>query len=67
MKRLAVLTFLLGLFLMPVHAQAQKSVTFNGMVFDSPPAAGVETPAAPAKPKAARHVKKRNGHKPSAS
>ena len=67
MKRLAILTFILGIFVTPVHAQAQKPVSFNGMIFDSPPATGLEAPSAPAKPKASQHVKRRIHHKPSAS
>ena len=70
MKRLAILTFILGIlgiFVTPVHAQAQKPVSFNGMIFDSPPATGLEAPSAPAKPRASHHVKRRTHHKPSAS
>ena len=35
MKRLAILTFSLGVMVAPFQAHAQKPVEFNGMVFDS--------------------------------
>jgi len=44
MKRLAILTFSLGVMVAPFQAHAQKAVEFNGMVFDSPPAQGYEAP-----------------------
>ena len=34
MKRLAILTFSLGVMVAPFQAHAQKPVEFNGMVFD---------------------------------
>ena len=34
MKRLAILTFSLGVMVAPFQAHAQKAVEFNGMVFD---------------------------------
>jgi hypothetical protein len=46
MKRLAILTFALGVIVAPFQAHAQKPVEFNGMVFDPPPAQGYETPTA---------------------
>ena len=36
MKRLAVLTFVLGASIAPAHAQSQKPVRFHGLVFDTP-------------------------------
>jgi hypothetical protein len=42
MKHLAIATFILGIFVTAAHAQAQKPVIFNGMVFDAPPAQGWE-------------------------
>ena len=36
MKRLAILTFALGVIVAPFQAHAQKPVEFNGMVFDPP-------------------------------
>jgi hypothetical protein len=66
MKALAVATFILGILVTPLYAQ-QNSVQFNGMVFDTPPTAGSETPQAPATPKASHHAKKRAHHKGSAS
>jgi hypothetical protein len=48
MKRLAILTFALGVIVAPFQAHAQKPVEFNGMVFDPPPAQGYEAPTAPA-------------------
>ena len=35
MKRLAILTFSLGVMVAPFQAHAQKAVEFNGMVLDS--------------------------------
>jgi hypothetical protein len=40
MKHLAIATFILGIFVTAANAQAYKAVTFNGMVFDTPPAQG---------------------------
>src|SRR5205807_4156859 len=65
MTRLAILAVALGAFATPVHAQAMKTVTFNGNVFDAPGQPGLQSPAATA-PKAAHTVKKRT-HKSSAS
>jgi hypothetical protein len=48
MKRLAILTFALGVIVAPFQAHAQKPVEFNGMVFDPPPAQSYEAPKAPA-------------------
>jgi hypothetical protein len=65
MKQLAIVAFVLGGFVTSAHAQA-NSVTFNGNVFDAPPAYNAPAPAAMA-PKATHHVKKRTSHKSSAS
>ncbi len=48
MKRLAILTFSLGVMVAPFQAHAQKPVEFNGMVFDSAPVQGYEAPKAQA-------------------
>ena len=40
MKFLAIVTFILGICVTSVHAEAQKPVIFNGMVFDAPPEQG---------------------------
>ena len=45
MKFLAIVTFILGICVTSVHAEAQKPVIFNGMVFDAPPEQGSERPA----------------------
>jgi hypothetical protein len=37
MKFLAIVTFILGICVTSVHAEAPKPVIFNGMVFDAPP------------------------------
>ena len=50
MKFLAIVTFILGICVTSVHAEAQKPVIFNGMVFDAPPEQGWSAP--PAAPKA---------------
>jgi hypothetical protein len=42
-------------------------VTFNGMVFDTPPAQGLEGQQAAPKAKTAHQAKKRTNHKHSAS
>lgn len=63
MKLLAIVTFILGICVTSVHAEAQKPVIFNGMVFDAPPEQG----APPAAPKTAHQAKKRTAHKHSAS
>ena len=67
MKHLALATFILGILVTAANAQAYKAVTFNGMVFDAPPAQGWEGQQAAPKAKTARQAKKRNGHKNSAS
>jgi hypothetical protein len=67
MKHLAIATFILGIFVTAAHAEAQKPVIFNGMVFDAPPAQGWEGQQTAPKAKTARQAKKRNGHKNSAS
>ena len=56
MKRLAILTFTLGVIAAPLQAHAQKPVEFNGMVFDSPPTQGYgyEAPQAPTADRPAR-------------
>ena len=65
MKHLAIATFILGIFVTAAHAQAQKPVIFNGMVFDAPPEQGWSAP--PAAPKTTHQAKKRTAHKHSAS
>ena len=67
MKALAIATFILGILVTPLYAQAQKTVTFNGMVFDTPSSPSSEAPQATAKPKTSHHAKKRTAHKGSAS
>ena len=67
MKALAISTFILGIFVTPLYAQAQNTVTFNGMVFDTPSTPSSEAPQATAQPKTSRHAKKRAAHKGSAS
>jgi len=58
MKRLAILPFVIAVLATPVHAQTAKPVEFNGMVFDSPPAATSPAPTTTTRPKAAHHAKK---------
>jgi hypothetical protein len=58
MTRLAILAVALAAFATPVHAQAVKSVTFNGNVFDAPGQPTLQSPAATG-PKAVHHVKKK--------
>ena len=58
MTRLAVLAVALAAVATPVHAQAVKTVTFNGNVFDAPGQPTLQGPAATA-PKAVHHVKKK--------
>jgi hypothetical protein len=65
MKFLAIVTFILGICVTSVHAEAQKPVIFNGMVFDAPPEQGGSAP--PAAPKTTHQAKKRTAHKHSAS
>jgi len=67
MKHLAIATFILGIFVTAAHAEDQKAVIFNGMVFDSPPTQGWEGQQAAPKAKTSHQAKKRNGHKSSAS
>jgi hypothetical protein len=70
MKILAALTFILGICLAPVYAQAQQkgTVSFNGNIFDSPQWPNTEnTQAPPAKMKSSHHVKRHVSHKNSAS
>ena len=67
MKRLAILTFSLGVMVAPFQAHAQKPVEFNGMVFDSPPAQGYEAPKAQApvtttKSRTSAHQQHRRNH-----
>ena len=54
MKRLAILTFALGVSVAPFQAHAQKPVEFNGMVFDPPPAQGYEAPTTAPAPSATK-------------
>jgi type 1 fimbria pilin len=70
MKILAALTFILGIFVAPIYAQAQQqgTVSFNGNIFDAPqwPDAGYTQPP-PAKAKTPHHEKRHVSHKNSAS
>ena len=74
MKTLAALTFMLGIFVTPVYAQAQQkgTVSFNGNVFDAPQQQGAG-PTQEMAPKArtshhvTHHVKRHMSHKNSAS
>jgi hypothetical protein len=72
MKMLAVLVFMLGLFVTPVSAQQSGTLNFNGNVFDAPAqgAGYAQAPgssAQPAKPATSRHVKRHVKYKHSAS
>jgi hypothetical protein len=67
MKPLAIATFILGIFVTSVHAEAPKPVIFNGMIFDSPPTQGWEAQQATPKVKTSHQAKKRTNHKHSAS
>ena len=67
MKRLAILTFSLGVMVAPFQAHAQKPVEFNGMVFDSAPAQGYEAakaqaPVTPTKSRTSAHQQHRRHH-----
>ena len=74
MKILAALTFILGIFIAPIYAQAQQkgTVSFNGNVFEAPQQQGAG-PTQGAAPKArtsrhvTHHVKRHVSHKHSAS
>ena len=63
MKHLTIATFILGIFVTAAHAEAQKPVIFNGMVFDAPPAQGWEGQQAAPKAKTSHQAKK---HQPQA-
>jgi hypothetical protein len=81
MKVLAVLTFMLGIFVTSAYAQQKGTVSFNGNVFDAPSAQGAgyaQGPGSytqpgpgsytqPAKPRTYRHVKRQTHYKHSAS
>ena len=67
MKHLAIATFILGICVTAAHAEAHKAVTFNGMVFDTPPMQGLEGQQPAPKAKTAHQAKKRTNHKHSAS
>jgi hypothetical protein len=77
MKRLAILTFSLGMVVAPfqAQAQAQKPVEFNGMVFDSPPAQGYQSsqgyeaaqPTTTTRHRTSTHHQSRHHHKHSAT
>jgi hypothetical protein len=70
---LAVLTFMLGIFVTSAYAQQKGTVSFNGNVFDAPSAQGAgyaQGPGSytqPAKPRTYRHVKRQTHYKHSAS
>jgi hypothetical protein len=61
---LAVLVFMLGIFVTPVSAQQSGTLQFNGNVFDAPAAQGAgyaQAPSSytqPAQPGTSRHVKR---------
>ena len=75
MKVLAILAFMLGIFVAPAYAQQKGTVTFNGNVFDQPSARGAgyaqapgsAQPQPPAKAKTSRHVRRHIPHKATAS
>ena len=73
MKALAVTIFMLGILVTPVSAQQKGTVTFNGNVFDTSASQGAgyaQAPGSsvqPARPAAARHVKRHTKYKHSAS
>ncbi|HEY7662466.1 MAG TPA: hypothetical protein VH934_04995 [Xanthobacteraceae bacterium] len=73
MKVIAALALLVGMAVTPVYAQQKPStVTFNGMVFDSPPSQGYQQPMGygqptPSKPRTYRHAKRHTAYKKSAS
>jgi hypothetical protein len=73
MKALAVLTFMLGIFVTPVYAQQKGTVSFNGNVFEAPSSQGAgyaQAPGSytqPAKPRTYHHVKRHTKYKHSAS
>jgi hypothetical protein len=54
MKVLAILTFMLGLFVAPAYAQQKGTVTFNGNVFDAQSAQGGGYAQAPGSAPSAR-------------
>ena len=66
---LAVLVFMLGIFVTPVSAQQSGTLQFNGNVFDAP-AGYAQAPGSytqPAKSGTSRHVKRHVKYKHSAS
>jgi len=75
MKVLAILVFMLGIFVAPAYAQQKGTLTFNGNVFDAPSAQragyaqspGNAQPQPPARAKTYRHVKRHTPHKATAS
>jgi hypothetical protein len=70
---LAVLVFMLGIFVTPVFAQQSGTLQFNRNVFDAPAAQGAgyaQAPGSytqPAKSGTSRHVKRHVKYKHSAS
>lgn len=75
MKVLAILVFMLGIFVAPAYAQQKGTLTFNGNVFDAPSAQragyaqgpGYAQPQPAAKAKTYRHVRRHIPHKTTAS
>ena len=61
MKRLAFLSFVLGVLVTPIQAQAQSAPGFNGLVFDSPTQGSV-APQGSAVPKANKKMKTSTVH-----
>jgi hypothetical protein len=59
MKALGVATVIFGLLVTPLYAQAQKTVSFNGNVFDAPATPGPQVQPTPVKAKTSHHAKKR--------
>jgi len=70
MKRLTVLSFVIGLLGLPIHAQAQQSIPgspegFNGLVWDPPGYAAVKSYSAPettGQPATVDHARRHGSH-----
>ena len=61
MKALAMLSFVLGVLVTPIQAQAQNSPGFNGLVFDSATQGSVP-PQSSVAPKATKKMKTSTTH-----
>ena len=59
MKALGVATVIFGLLVTPLYAEALKTVTFNGNVFDVPATPGPQAQPTSVKSKTSHHLKKR--------